>query len=107
MTSFSFISISYRFLTPTAPCLLKVLFYYRVTCFGEAKIIEVQFQSKVVSDKKEVPDSEKQRWEIEVEAMKRELKCLEKEKAELVESRKLYVADQQILQSYTNSLLKV
>ena len=78
------------------PCI-----YFRVTCFGPATIVEVAYQSKAISEKKENVDDISKQHESEIEEIKSAKKSLEKQKTVLEEKIALLNKEKKLLENFS------
>ena len=76
-------------------------FYLRVTCFGPATIVEVAYQSKAVSEKKENADEIAKQSETEIDQIKTAIKSLEKQKTVLGEKVALLNKEKKLLEDFS------
>ena len=75
--------------------------YLRVTCFGPATIVEVAYQSKAVSEKKENADEIAKQSETEIDQIKTAIKSLEKQKTVLGEKVALLNKEKKLLEDFS------
>ena len=72
-----------------------------MTCFGPATIIEVAYQSKAVSEKKENADEIAKQSETEIDQIKTAIKSLEKQKMVLGEKVALLNKEKKLLEDFS------
>lgn len=72
-----------------------------MTCFGPATIIEVAYQSKAVSEKKENADEIAKQSETEIDQIKTAIKSLEKQKTVLGEKVALLNKEKKLLEDFS------
>ena len=75
--------------------------YLRVTCFGPATIVEVAYQSKAISEKKENADEIAKQNKSEIEQIKCAIKSLEKQKVVLGEKVALLNKEKKLLEDFS------
>lgn len=75
--------------------------YLRVTCFGPTTIVEVAYQSKAVSEKKENADEIAKQSETEIDQIKTAIKSLEKQKTVLGEKVALLNKEKKLLEDFS------
>ena len=72
-----------------------------MTCFGPATIVEVAYQSKAVSEKKENADEIAKQSETEIDQIKTAIKSLEKQKMVLGEKVALLNKEKKLLEDFS------
>ena len=72
-----------------------------MTCFGPATIVEVAYQSKAVSEKKENADEIAKQSENEIDQIKTAIKSLEKQKTVLGEKVALLNKEKKLLEDFS------
>lgn len=72
-----------------------------MTCFGPATIVEVAYQSKAVSEKKENADEIAKQSETEIDQIKTAIKSLEKQKTVLGEKVALLNKEKKLLEDFS------
>lgn len=77
------------------------LIYFRVTCFGPATIVEVAYQSKAISEKKENADEIEKQNKSEIEQTKSVIKRLEKQKMVLEKKVALLNKEKKLLEDFS------
>ena len=72
-----------------------------MTCFGPATTVEVAYQSKAVSEKKENADEIAKQSETEIDQIKTAIKSLEKQKTVLGEKVALLNKEKKLLEDFS------
>ena len=72
-----------------------------MTCFGPATIVEVAYQSKAISEKKENADEIAKQSKSEVDQIKTAIKSLEKQKTVLREKVALLNKEKRLLEDFS------
>ena len=75
--------------------------YLTVTCFGPTTIVEVAYQSKAISEKKENADEIAKQNKSEIEQIKCAIKSLEKQKVVLGEKVALLNKEKKLLEDFS------
>ena len=83
------------------------MFFFRVTCYGQATIVEVAYQTKAISETEEIKNEKQKKYESEESKLSATVKQLQKEKSIVDEKIRLVKDEKKILDDFSKCVSSV